>query len=366
MLLQNHNEYTVLSSYDLYEGMRIECEIFYKYNNDYILAIRGTTLTSTLLLKLRKLELTYDGLFVQNKNYDTINSIIYKYRIAKSLLEVKTQYSDLKDRTFKVIEDTQKNKCVNMEAGCAVSDKIKERVLNIDAASILQVMNGVQKDDEYLFSHSTNVALLNGLMGKWLNLSEKEIGSLTKIGMMHDVGKVMIPEEIINKPSRLTSEEFEIVKQHPVHSFDMLVKSGETDIDVLLAVRGHHEKINGTGYPDHLPFDRITLFSKITTISDIYDAMVSKRVYKDIHSPFEVLEEFAQGRFSNLDTRLINVFLNNMPKELLGKSVLLSDGRVGTVMFINSNSYGYPIVKVDDTIITTSPKIKCVSMCEIT
>ena len=89
--------------------------------------------------------------------------------------------------------------------------------------------------------------------------------------------------------------------------------------------------------------------------------MISKRVYKSSNSPFEVLDEFSRGKFSNLDPHLIDVFLQRMPGELIGKRILLSDGRVGTVVFVNPREYLYPIVNIDDNIIKTNEKLRCLS-----
>jgi len=254
------------------------------------------------------------------------------------------------------------SKVVDKNLTQVLSSSIKDKIMLADAADILQVINGLKNEDDYLYTHSTNVAFLNGLIGKWLKLPESDINKLTKIGLLHDLGKIMIPDEILNKPAKLTPEEFEIIKTHPTHSFNILVQSGETDVDILLGVRSHHEKVNGTGYPDKLPFEKITLFARITTISDIYDAMVSKRPYKKLHSPFEVLTEFAEGRFNDLDTHLINVFLTNMPKELIGKNTLLSDGSIATVVYINPANYSFPIVKVGEKVFTTSPEVRCISI----
>jgi len=364
MLVDNHKEYSIINSADLFEGLHIDCEVYYKFNNEYVVALRNCTLTKIFLLKLQKLEITYGDLYIENTFYEEIYSRLNKYKNANKVLEFNTKYSEIKLGTNDMLNYAIKNKTIDNEASTKVSISIKDKIVTIDASDILQVINSVREDDQYLLSHSTNVAFLNGLMGKWLKLPVKDIQRLIKIGLLHDIGKTMIPDAIMNKPAKLTPEEFELVKTHPVHSFDMLIKSGETDIDVLLAVRGHHEKTNGTGYPDKLTFERITLFARITTISDIYDAMISKRVYKDLHSPFEVLEEFSTGRFSNLDTHLINIFLSNMPKELLGKSFLLSDGSVGKIMFINANNYAYPIVKVGEKVFTTTADLKCISTCE--
>lgn len=362
MKIHKKDNYYKISTYDLHDGMNLDFEVFYEYNNEYVVALKNSTLTEELLNKLKKLEATYENLYVKKENYDNISSQISAYVQYQRFLEFNSDYSDLTARTSDIIQKSIETKSIDKKTTDTLAFNIKDQVIKFDANEILQVVNNVVRtDDQYLYTHSTNVAFLNGLIGKWLELPEKDIITLTKIGLLHDIGKTRVPDEILNKPSTLTNEEFEIIKKHPLHSFDMLVEAGETDVEVLLAVRGHHEKTNGTGYPDQLKYEKITLFARITTISDIYDAMVSKRCYKKLHSPFEVLEEFATGRFSNLDTHLINLFLTNMPKELIGKSVLMSDGNIGTVMYVNPRNYAFPVVKVADKIFNTTPELRCVS-----
>ncbi len=361
MTHRSNRQYQIISSFDLFEGMYIDCEICYRDSKDrYVTAFRNSTLTKVLLLKLQKLEMTYGSLFIEETYIDSIQNEAHKFSKFHPSPEITRHYTEIKFKANRIFEDVVKNNNVDLPQSERISFEIKEKIVTVDVSNIIQLINSVRSDDKTLFTHSVNVAFLNGIMAKWLQMSENDIMRLTKIGLLHDIGKTMIPSEILDKPSILTKEEFEVIKTHPVHSYNILVNSGEADEDVLKAVRGHHEKINGTGYPDKLQSDEISYFSKITTISDIYDAMCSKRVYKPLNSPFEVLEEFSTGRFSDLDTHVINVFLENMPKELVGKRMLMSDDRIGTVVYVNPNKYLYPIVQIDEQVITTSENLKCI------
>ncbi len=358
------NEYSIISSFDLVEGMAIPYELYYKNNSEYNIALRNSSLSKLSLIQLQKLEMTYGNLYVKTNNYRNLQNIIKVFTENKKYTEFLDSLNGIRSKVNIIIDNAFKSKTIDKDESEVVCFKIKNTIISFNASQIIQAITNVRDDKKYLYNHSIHVAFLNGLMGKWLNLDDEHMQQIVKVGFLHDIGKAKIPQEILDKPSSLTSEEFKLIKLHPIHSFNMLINSGERDKDVLIAVRGHHEKTNGTGYPDGLTYDRLSLYARITTISDIYDAMVSKRVYKDAQSPFEVLDEFSRGRFSNLDTHLINIFLQNMPSELLGRKVVLSDGRIGIVAYVNHNNYAFPLINVDEEIIQTNENLRCLCVCD--
>jgi HD-GYP domain-containing protein (c-di-GMP phosphodiesterase class II) len=351
--------YEKISSESFYDGMRLEGEIYYCLNGKYILAFKNSTINNVILSKLKSIEATYGGLYVSLGEYEHFINQISKQTEMRSFNELKIEQEKLIGSTCTLFESAARTSSLNLNASEHLAVSIKDRMFTVSVANLIHLINGVRNVDTYLYTHSTNVAILNGLMGKWLGLSDDEIEKLIKIGLIHDIGKIRIPDKIINKPAILTPAEFEVMKTHSVFSYEMIKAAGETDPEILSAVRGHHEKTNGTGYPDGLTAANLSLFTRITTISDIYDAMVARRVYKEAHSPFEILDEFSRDKFSNLDTHLINVFLTNMPQELAGKKVELSDGRIGRVVYINRNKFAFPFVQIGDDVIETNEDLKC-------
>jgi HD-GYP domain-containing protein (c-di-GMP phosphodiesterase class II) len=207
-----------------------------------------------------------------------------------------------------------------------------------------------------------NVAIINGLMGKWLKMEEKEISNLVILGLIHDVGKTQISEEIINSPDTLTDEQLEIMKKHTQVSHDILKNNSNFTEEIRYAALHHHERMNGTGYPNALRMDDIPIYSRITAVSDVYDAMISLRSYKTAQSPFLVLKQLKEEQFWGLDIKLVNVFTEQMPKELVGKSVMMSNGMTGIVRHINDRIIEYPIVEIGGDIVTTNKDLYCVSM----
>lgn len=354
--------YRKISSDMFFEGMLVPADLYCKHRNNYVLVFKKELLTAELLLKIKHLELTYGNLYVQNEFFTGIVDQTEMYKMNLKNINFNSSYNSVKEKTINILDEISSTSVIPQKPTFEATDIIHDRIVNIDEATIFQILNNVRTVDEYLYTHSTNVAVLNGLMGKWLGLSNKDVSSLIRAGLLHDIGKLKIPPHILNKPGELTKDEFAIIKTHPVHAYNMLISSGELDPVVLAAARNHHEKVNGKGYPDKLIYDDIPLAARITAISDVYDAMITRRAYKDAHSPFEILEEFAKGSFVDLDMDLLQVFISNLPGELVGKSVLLSNGSIGEIVFVDESNLLYPIVKVGSDVFRTDDEVKCVCM----
>ncbi len=205
----------------------------------------------------------------------------------------------------------------------------------------------VHSTDEHVYTHSINVALLSNLFGRWLDFNPEELNVLTIAALLHDVGKTHVPYSILTKAGRLTPEEFEIMKKHTIYGHDIL-KDHDLPEEVKLTPLMHHEKIDGTGYPKGLNGDQIISISKIVTICDIYDAMTSNRVYREKICPFEVIHSFETKFYSELDTKYLLTFLQNIAYNYMGNWVVLSDDREAEVVFIHKLSLSKPIVRTKD------------------
>lgn len=355
-------QYALIDFDKFHVGMYVESGIYFEMDGKLVLLSQQSVLKDAQLNKLKILESMGKEIYVEKKHFDDI--IIQSKAFLKNTKTIKTEaeYKKLESDVSQMMSIIGKSGTVDKDITVKLCGNIEKKLSDTDSTNIIECINRIRSADEYLYTHSMNTGFLNGLMAKWLKLSSKETFRLINIGLLHDIGKLKIPKHILDKPSILTKNEFEIIKQHPVHSYDMLINSGEDDKLLLKSVRGHHEKLNGNGYPDRLKYDDITLYSRITSISDIYDAMVSKRIYKNQNSPFEILDEFARGKFSDLDIDLVNIFLKNMTLELTGKSVLLSNGKIAEVLYVDSNHLAFPIVRLEDDVLITNDKIKCVSM----
>ncbi len=222
-----------------------------------------------------------------------------------------------------------------------------------DIFTYLSYLKGI---NDYTYSHSFNVSLLCNMFSKWLNLSEDETEDLTVAGLLHDIGKLKINQDILNKKGKLTDEEFEEIKRHPSLGYEM-IKDVDISDSIKDAVLMHHEKINGKGYPSGLKADEISKYAKIVSICDIYDAMTSDRIYRDKICPFRVIRNFERENFSILDTQYLFVFLQNIAYTYVGSWAKLTDGRIAEIIFINQSQMSRPIVKTEDEFIDLSRKI---------
>lgn len=199
--------------------------------------------------------------------------------------------------------------------------------------------------DYYTFYHSVNVAVLSGMLGKWLGYSGDMLCNLILAGLLHDVGKSEIPIRILNKPSQLTWDEMEIMKMHTIYGYQLLQSASNVTMRVRLGVMQHHERLDGSGYPLKLTGGNIHQFAKIIAVADIYDAMTSDRVYRRKFTPFIVVEELFRDMFGKLDPTVCTTFLNNIRDYYIGNIVRLNDGREAKVVYIEKRLSSRPMVQ---------------------
>lgn len=191
--------------------------------------------------------------------------------------------------------------------------KMLEGVIHdeITIASLIEVSSY----DYYTYTHCVNVAVYSVGLGKELGLAVRELERLGSGGILHDLGKAKVDIALINKPGKLTDEEFAKVKDHPALGYDLLRKLHEDDQVILSIVRHHHEKLNGKGYPDGLMAEGIDVYARITAIADIFDALTTKRSYKPALSTFEALDLMHHQMAGELDPKLLNLFILMMGKK---------------------------------------------------
>lgn len=207
------------------------------------------------------------------------------------------------------------------------------------------------KNDDHTYTHSLNVAMLCSVFGQWLKWPEDKIKELTLAGLLHDIGKLQIDNSILNKPGKLTEEEFAIVKRHSQLGYEMVKKQPDITDNIKYGILMHHERINGSGYPLGFKDEQIHDFAKLLAIADIYDAMTSNRTYHEKFSPFKVIQLFEQDSFGLLDVSFLFTILDNLAHNYLGKTVRLSSGDEAEIIFIHNQSPSRPIVQIGNQMI---------------
>lgn len=213
----------------------------------------------------------------------------------------------------------------NIDATLQVAKDIVGQLLHSDTISLDMV--DLRTFDDYTYRHSVNVAVLSTIIGMGMGLHQDELNDVCVAAMFHDMGKLMIDAEIINKPGRLTKDEFKLIKMHPQLSLELLTNRWNVSIEAKEAILCHHENVDGSGYPRGLRKDEIPLYAKIIHVADVYDALTSKRAYKDPYTPSESIEYLMGGCHILFDEKVVKAFLKWVPVYPKGVVVKLSDGR---------------------------------------
>lgn len=212
---------------------------------------------------------------------------------------------------------------------------------------LFDMLHNMRSSGESIYFHALNVALLCRQMGKWLKLPESQLDLLTLCGLFHDIGKLRIPAEILNKPGKYTDEEFAFVKNHPVYGYELL-KNLPIDAHIKNAALSHHERCDGSGYPSGLHMAETDDYAMVVSIADVYDAMTAARSYRAPLCPFQVINGFEQEGLKKYKPKYILTFLSHIANIYQNSRILLSDGRSANIVMLNDKALSKPIIQLDD------------------
>lgn len=217
-----------------------------------------------------------------------------------------------------------------------------------EASDLFRQMRLMKEKDDYLFTHSVNVALLCILIGRWLKCDHETMKELGQAGLLHDIGKVFIDEHILNKPFELTTAEFEEVKRHTLLGYYFLTQHEWVSNCAADAAFEHHERVDGSGYPMGTKGYSKNLCASIVAVADVYDAITSDRVYANKRSPYTAAEILWQESFGKLDPTISKLFYDKITSFYVGNEVLLSNNEIGVVIYVDPSQPTRPIVMVGD------------------
>ena len=301
------------------------------------------------------------GMVVGKSIYNEEGSVLVNYRVTltESLIERMKQ----KGLVGLYIED-------NLSSDIVVEDLISDE-LGIKAAQALREMDideamnvageitdelstqgeisvnlvSLRTISDYTYKHSVNVAVLSVLTGIGLGLKKSMLKELAAAGLLHDIGKISIPPETMEKAGPLTEEEYALIKKHTELGYEAIKNNISISSKTKMGVFMHHENINGSGYPMGISGDQIYMFAKIIHIADVYDALTSERCYKKAQSPGDAVEFLMKNSGTMFQPEYVKAFITYIPVYPKGRNVILSDGSIAVVVENRQYHTLYPVVR---------------------
>ncbi len=322
--------------------------------NDQLIITEGTVLTDKIITRLKFYSISDFSIILEEPKNPEIKDISYTQLIRESeeFKQFNTTFIEsLQNFTGDLDEIAGDDKPLDISGLLDHTAQILSKSRN--GIHVLDMMHCMRENDDVTYVHSINVSLICNVFGHWLKLPEKDIEVLTLSGLLHDIGKLTIPPEIINKQDTLTESEFLTIKAHTVSGYQLL-KDKDLDLRVKYAALMHHERCDGSGYPNGFTSHQIDSFAKIVAIADVYDAMTSARVYRPALCPFEAISVFEAEGLQKFDPQYIMIFLGEIVQSYVGKRVRLSNKSIGEVRMINKNYLSKPIVQVGSSFIDLS------------
>lgn len=302
-------------------------------DNGTILINSGTKLKDRYIYNIKKHGITHIHIKNEESDYEEIDGIIKENTKKEAVILTKKLMSKLK------LSDD-----IDIDKLKRVINKIIDELLS--EGDILISLLKIKDIDDYTFTHSFNVCILSLVTGFCLGYNREELLSLGLGAILHDIGKMRVPSNILNKPDRLTEEEFEEIKNHTVYGYDILKDRKDISNNVASIVLYHHERVDGKGYPEGIKKEDINDFVKIVSIADVYDALTSDRVYRKKLKGQQAIEYLIAMSGTHFDYNITNEFIKHIVVYSLGQGVELSNGEKGFVVKVNKSLPTRPTIKV--------------------
>ncbi|GAV26132.1 HDIG domain-containing protein [Carboxydothermus islandicus] len=303
-----------------------------------ILINAGTILTSVMINRLKKLK--YSWLYIYDGRDDFEEAFVISEMVRRRALNVVNNlYQDILQERYFAIKVANYREQLKETAAEMLAELLDKKGFLLDLYDIRNL-------DDYTYFHSVNVALLSMATALKAGFKHDEIINLGISGLLHDIGKTQVPWNILNKPGKLSPEEMEIIRLHPEKGGEIVSRYLNFGSSVVQGIIQHHERLDGSGYLQGLSGDKIHKFAKIIMVADVYDAMTSKRVYRDPIDPKEVYEFVLALGGGEFDLNTVKSFASSIAVYPVGAKVLLNNGLEGIVTGTPVGFPDRPVIRV--------------------
>lgn len=337
---------------DLVPGMITATDV-YNYNDQLVIPA-NTELTDALITRLEDYAIYRIRVISAEMASTALTNESYSQKVIQS-----PAFKEFK-KNFTENVETLQSAMQNVATTDSAVDKnllLEQTTTLINPAAttieIFDMIHNMRLYDDSTFAHCINVSLICRVMAKWLNWSEEDTETLTLAGLLHDIGKLSMPDSILKKPGKLTLDEYAMVQTHAVRGYEIL-RNQPLNEHIKNAALMHHERCDGTGYPNGYFSSDIDEFAKVVAIADVYDAMTASRAYRGPQCPFDVIANFESEGLQKYDPHYILTFLERTVSSYLNNNVRMSDGRIGEVIMINPTNLSKPMVRIGDEYIDLS------------
>ncbi|RSK28448.1 HD-GYP domain-containing protein [Bacillus sp. HMF5848] len=327
------------TTHSLHPGTALARQVLNEYGQ--VLINKGVPLTTRMIQRLQDMGISY--VYVEDartNDIEIVHPISEQLRreSIQSINDIFNQFDRETNISHIFIIDEASKQLLSLVR--KLSDEIYEK------KELVTLLADVFIHDRYIFTHSLNVTLYSIAIAIHQGYSKKDVEIIALGALMHDVGKMLVPQDILMKPSKLTEDEFSQIKKHSSFGFDILRKVNTVSLLVAHCAYQHHERINGSGYPRGLKGEEIHPYAKIIAVADVFDAVTSNRVYRNAMLPHEGLEILYSGVGTLYDVSVVEAFRKAIAIYPVGLSVILSDGRSGIVSKQNHHISERPVIRI--------------------
>ena len=318
------------------------------------LATKGTEVTRQLINRMKLYKVESACVEGEDPSAPAPKTHAQESKTHSQKIAASSEFRDFQFGYFAAIDELKKafaaaerKEQINTDALLTVVSKLFQ---SKTIGELFDMLFNMRIMEDAVYAHCLNVGLVSRMIGRWLKLEKHNLDVLTLAGLLHDIGKIKIPNEVLEKPGKPTDEEYEMIKKHPKFGYEML-KHQNIDPHIRKAALMHHERCDGSGYPSGLEEDFIDEYAMIVGIADVYDAMTAARSYRAPLCPFQVISNFEKEGYQKYHAKYIITFLKQIAATYQSNRVVLSDGRGCNIVMLNQNALSRPMVQFDDNTI---------------